>query len=70
MAKALIGFSWAYIHKASIHDKKRVRSLSNIEAVRKPSRKISDVHAISADIHNYQFLYLFLEISHVSMFTE
>jgi len=50
--------------------KKRVRSLSNIEAVRLPSRKISDVHAISADIHNYQFFYLILEISHVSMFTE
>ena len=54
MAKALIGFFWAWYVKTSMHEKKRVRSLSNIEALRKPSRKISDVHAISADIHNYQ----------------
>jgi len=34
--------------------KKRVRFLSNVEALRKPSRMISDVHAISANIHNYR----------------
>ena len=35
--------------------KKRVRSLPNVEALRKPWWMISDVHAISADIHNYRY---------------
>ena len=41
--------------------------LSDIEAVRLPNQVISDVHAISANNHNYHYLGLILEISHVSI---
>ena len=34
--------------------KKRVRYLPNVEALRKPWWMISDVHAISANTHNYR----------------
>ena len=34
--------------------KKRVRYLPNVEALRKPRWMISDVHAISANTHNYR----------------
>ena len=55
MAKALIGIFRALKRQDLYERKKRVRSLPNIEALRKPSRMISNVHAISADINNYRY---------------
>lgn len=46
-----------------MHENSVSASLSNIEALTKPSRKISDVHAISADIHNYQVSTCFRNLS-------
>ena len=46
-----------------MHERSVTASLSNIEALTKPSRKISDVHAISADTHNYQFSTCFRNLS-------
>ena len=41
--------------------------LPDIEALALPNQVISDVHAISANNHNYQYLGLNLEISQVSI---
>ena len=49
MAKALIGIFRALKRQDLYERKKRVRSLPNIEALRKPSRMISDVHAIKRE---------------------
>ena len=68
MAKALIGTLWAFLQQSLHVRKKRVRSLSNIEALALPNRKISDVHAISANNHNYQSFDLDKEICEISMF--
>ena len=38
-----------------MHERSVSASLSNIEALALPNRKISDVHAISADNHNYHY---------------
>ena len=62
MAKALIGTLWANTSDLYVR-KKRVRSLPNIEAVRLPNQVISDVHAISANNHNYQHLGLIRKLA-------
>ena len=48
-------FGLFYI-KASMYERSVSASLSNIEAVRLPNQVISDVHAISANNHNYHEL--------------
>ncbi len=54
MAKALIGTLWAFLHKTSIHDKS-VSALTRYRGREIALLMISDVHAISANNHNYQY---------------
>ena len=58
MAKALIGFFGQIYHEAYIHNKS-VSALTRYRGSRMPNQRISDVHAISADIHNYRYFDLF-----------
>ena len=58
MAKALIGIIWAF-NQQDLYTQKSVNlRLPDIEALRKPSRMISDVHAINANKSQLSLFYL------------